>query len=46
METCFLKTRLDSECGSDRGKEEVVFLTECDDDISGYLASCHLSRES
>ncbi len=43
---CFLNTRLNSECGSDRGKEEIVSLRECKDNISGHLASCHLSRES
>ena len=43
---CFLNTRLNSECGSDRGKEEIVSLGEFKDNISGHLASCHLSRES
>ncbi len=43
---CFLNTHLNSECGSDRGKEEIVSLGECKDDISGHLARCHLSRQS
>ena len=46
MEACFLKTRLNSECGNDRGKKGSVCLADCNDDISGHLAICHLSRES
>ena len=43
---CLLNIRLNSECGSYRGKEELASLGECKDNISGHLASCHLSRES
>ena len=43
---CFLKFRVISECGSDRGKDEIVNLADCNDEIAGHLAGCHLSRES
>ena len=42
---CFVKTRHSSVCGIDRGKEEWVHFVTCNDDISGHLSGCHLSRE-
>lgn len=43
---CFLKGRSSSECGSDRGSSDFVGLFSCIEDVSGHVASCHLSRES
>ena len=42
---CFLLERTIGECGSDRGTSVCVSLCDCNDDVSGHLAGCHLSRE-
>ena len=44
-ENCFLHDRNIGECGSDRGTSAYVSLSGCNDDVSGHLAGCHLSRE-
>lgn len=42
---CFLNPILKSECGTDRGKSDIVSLISCNDDVSGHLSGCHLSND-
>ena len=39
-----LREIVQSECGSSRGEERHVLLSECSSDISSHLVSCHLSK--
>lgn len=42
--TCSLSERVGISCGESRGVIEVQSLLDCQSDISGHLASCHLSK--
>ena len=42
---CSFSGHTEGPCGPCRGKEELVYILECLDDISGHLKKCHLSRE-
>ena len=41
---CFLFKKHHFQCGSSHGRDEIVRLVECNEDISYHLKSCHLSR--
>ena len=41
---CSFHEIVQTECGTSRGTNTHVLLSECDADISAHLASCHLSR--
>lgn len=44
METCSLSGIGTVSCGESRGACTIITLKECQEDIRGHLANCHLSR--
>ena len=42
--SCSLHEKLQTHCGSSRGKESFVLLSESNSNTSAHLASCHLSK--
>ena len=47
MESCyFLSGTGTVSCGKSRGTCNIIKMKECQEDIRGHLASCHLSRSN
>lgn len=42
---CSFYSLVNGQCGPSKGRRDTVSLTECNDDISMHLTSCHLSNE-
>ena len=41
---CSLHEIVQNECGSSKGEESHILLSECSSDISSHLVSCHLPK--
>ena len=42
--SCSFREIVETECGPSRGVKGNVLVSECNDDITSHLASCHLSK--
>ena len=42
---CFLSFRNANTCGGFKGNQDLVLLSECQNDLTAHLQQCHLSKE-